>query len=106
MSAADLAVEPVAVWDVRDFDWWRNWKLKSAWLQEQGLPADSMYRAEFYLIDGPCARIFCHALNGDGRKYPAPGHEPGEPHDHAACRPAEEEPRMVLLSDLPPAELR
>lgn len=102
----DLAVEPLAVWDVHDFGWWRNWKLKSAWLKEHGLPGNSMYRAEFYLIDGPCARIFCYALNSDGRKHFAPGHKPGEPHDHDACRIAEEEPRMVPLSSLPPAELR
>lgn len=100
----DLAVEPVAVWDVGEPEWRRHLKAKSAWLREQGLPVDVMYRAEFYLAGGPCARIFCFALNGDGRKYLL-GHVQGE-HDHEACQVAREEPRMVPLTELPPPELR
>ena len=102
----NLALEPLAVWDCNQPEWWHNRELKTAWLAEHGLPGHSMYRAEFYLIDGPCARIFCYALNDEGRKHFAPGHKPGEPHDHDSCRIAEEEPRMVLLPDLPPAGLR
>ena len=73
---------------------------KSRWLGNQGLPVDQMYRAEFLVIDAPCARIFCYALNEDGRKY-CTAH-PQEPHDHT---PAVEPPRIVPLSALPPREL-
>jgi hypothetical protein len=96
-------IKPIAVWDARHADWPHGHKEKTQWLRDQGLPADEMYRAEFMLIDAPCARIFCYARNEDGRRYMT-GHSPG-PHDHDACEVATEPPRIVPLSGLPPREL-
>jgi len=100
------ATEPVAVWDVRDDAWRRDREAKTGWLKGHSLPAGQMYRAEFYLLDAPFARIFCYALNDEGRVHLNRHHVPGEPHDHSLCEIAREEPRDVLLSELPPPELR
>jgi hypothetical protein len=100
------ALEPIAVWDAREPAWRRNRQAKVDWLKEHGLPVNTMHRAEFYLIDAPCARIFCYALNEAGKRHWAPGHDPRQPHDHDRCGAAEEEPRMVPLDELPPLELR
>jgi hypothetical protein len=51
-------------------------------------------------MDAPSVRIFCYALNDDGKRHWAPGH------DRDACGVAREEPRDVLLDELPPPELR
>ncbi len=91
---------PVAVWDVHDRDWRYARETKSRWLREQGLPVDQMYRIEFLLTDPPSARIFCFALNEDGRRY-IDGHSQ-DPHDHKA---ATEPPRIVPLNSLPPRGL-
>jgi hypothetical protein len=96
-------IEPVAVWDARDRAWRRRGEARSQWLRGEGLPVDQMFRAEFLLIDAPCARIFCYALNEDGRRY-IEGHS-RDPHDHDACEAATEPPRIVPLSTLPPREL-
>jgi hypothetical protein len=88
------AMEPAVVWDAGERAWLRDRKAKSAWLEERGFPVNQMYRAEFYLIDAPFARIFCYALNDNGRK-------------HGFCGSiVREEPRDVLLDELPPTELR
>jgi hypothetical protein len=84
---------PVAVWDVHDRGWQYAREAKSRWLREQGLPADRMFRVEFFLIDMPCARISCYALNGAGARY------------RDGSRAATEPPRMVALTGLPPREL-
>jgi hypothetical protein len=94
---------PVAVWDTRNPNWRYRREEKSRWLREQGLPADEMFRAEFPLDGAPYARIFCYALNEDGRRY-MDGHSQ-DPHDHAACTAAAEPPRIVPLNGLPPREL-
>jgi hypothetical protein len=94
---AMTGVAPVAVWDAGDPGWARYCRLmeaRAAWLRGQGLPADQMYRAEFLLIDAPCARIFCYALNAEGRTY-----------KDADGEVATEPPRIVPLADLPPREL-
>lgn len=91
---------PVAVWDVGDPGWRHDREAKTRWLEEQGLPASDMYRAEFWLIDAPFARIFCYAHDDNGCRYCA-GHSPF-PHDHLT---AKEPPRDVPLSGLPPREL-
>jgi hypothetical protein len=95
---------PLAVWDVREDRWWLDRKFKSDWLHEAGLPRDVMYRIEFWLLDAPFARIFCFALDDDGRKHWAPGHIRG-PHNHDSCHPAFKKPRDVPLDALPPREL-
>jgi hypothetical protein len=97
---------PVAVWDVRDPAWQDGWQPRLAWIRDHGLPAAQIYRIEFYQSgDGPRARIFCYALDSDDRKYWAAGHT-RDPHDHSGCGPAREEPRLIVLPDLPPAGLR
>ena len=96
--------EPVAVWDVSDPVWRHGWRPKSQWLRDQGLPVNQIYRAEFFLGDPPRVRIFCYALNEDGRKHWAPSHVQA-PHDHDACGAAREEPRIVPLTGLPPRYL-
>lgn len=96
--------EPVAVWDASDPRWPDRREAKVQWLRKQGLPVDQMFRAEFLLIDAPCARIFCYHLNEDGRRHLDHHHSQG-PHDHSACKAAAEPPRIVPLSALPPREL-
>jgi hypothetical protein len=87
--------EPLAVWDARERGWPHGHEAKSRWLREQGLPADQMYRIEFLLTDTPSARIFCFALNKDGRKYLDPDKR------SAAIEP----PRIIALTGLPPRKL-
>jgi hypothetical protein len=98
--------EPVTVWDVSDPTWtWRHgWRLESQWLRRQGLPVNQIYRAEFFLGDPPCVKIFCYALNEDGRMY-LECHDPSRVHDHDKCGAATEPPRMVPLNSLPPRGL-
>jgi len=100
----DLAAEPVAVWDCGQPEWWHDREAKTAWLKAHGLPA-LMYRAEFH-DDPPRAVIYCYARNSEGRRHFT--HPPGEctPEAHGPQCVAREEPRTVLLSELPPAELR
>lgn len=97
----------VAVWDASDPGWLKRHAVRSRWLREHGLPADQMYRAEFFQDSGGVlsVRIFCYALNSEGRKYLGPEHNPQREHDHEACAPAKEPPRTIPLSELPPASL-
>jgi hypothetical protein len=97
-------IKPIAVWDTRDADWPNDREVKSRWLRDRGLPVDEMYRAEFFGGDVPSARIFCYALDQDGRRY-LNGHDPRRAHDHDKCAVATEPPRIVPLSGLPPREL-
>ncbi len=101
-----MEIAPTAVWDCRDPDWPRDWQAKSDWLREHGLSGNKAYRIEFYLIDGPVARIFCYAIDGDGKVHWTHGHDPDRPHDHGTCDVAREDPCDVLLDELPPPELR
>ena len=100
MATPAEEIKPVAVWDVGDPGWPHGREAKTQWLREQGLPVDQMFRAEFLLIDAPCARIFCYALNEDGHRYRSQ-----DLHGHDARRAATEPPRIVPLSGLPPREL-
>jgi len=98
---------PLAVWDCGQPEWLRDREAKTAWLTERGFPVNAMYRAEFYATsDGPCARIFCYALNDNGKKHFNEHHVPGKPHDHDLCDAARDEPRDIPLDELPPMELR
>lgn len=94
----------VAVWDVSDPRWPNRHEAKSRWLRKQELPADQMYRVEFFDDGMPRARIFCYALNKDGQRY-LNGHDPHRAHDHGKCAVATEPPRVVPLTRLPPREL-
>jgi hypothetical protein len=62
-----------------------------------GLPTWKMTRVEFYLIDAPVARIFCHATDENRR---AICHWDGGRASHVR-----EDPRDVLLHSLPPEDL-
>jgi hypothetical protein len=84
----------LAAWDARDAGWPYRRQEKTDWLTAQGLPADEMYRIEFFLADMPCARIFCYHLNEDGRRHL-------DEERIASVEP----PRMVPLTGLPPREL-
>lgn len=99
-------IMPVAVWDVREKSW-LSWSRpeRSAWLRDHRLPADDMYRAEFYLIDAPFARVFCYHRNEQGNRHWNDAHDPYRVHDHGACEPATVPPCDVLLDELPPPEL-
>lgn len=96
---------PAAIWDCGEDAWWANREEKAAWLKEQGLPLMMMYRAEFY-DSPPRAVIFCYAVDGKGQRHFT--HAPGActPEEHGSHCVAREEPRTVMLSELPPAELR
>jgi hypothetical protein len=98
-------VTPLITWDVR-YPGWQNGprEARAQWLKTAGLPVSQIYRAEFSGGSKPSARIFCYKLNGQNRKYWAPGHIRGA-HDHDACHPAFEEPRDVPIDTLPPREL-
>ncbi len=88
-------MKPLAVWDSREKSWLPYQPARTAWLKEHGLPADDMYRAEFYLLDGPSARLFCFHINDEGQRHLNDAHD----------GPAVEKPRDVLLSELPPHDL-
>jgi hypothetical protein len=88
-------LEPLAVWDSREKSWLPYRPERTAWLEEHGLPADDIYRIEFYLLDGPSARLFCFHVNDEGRRI----------YDDSRDGPAVEKPRDVPLSDLPPPDL-
>lgn len=107
---SDLALEPLAVWDVGEAQWWHNWEVKSQWLREHGLPVNEMYRIEFLPGEPPQARIFCYVLNEDGRKHWNENHAAyladRSDHDHSLCDVTREPPRIVPLSELPPLDLR
>jgi len=100
-----VKVQPLATWDVREKSWqfWAR-PQRSTWLYDHGLPADDMYRCEFYLIDAPFARIFCYHRDEQGNWHCNGAHGDG-PHGHGDCEPATESPRDVLLNELPPPEL-
>lgn len=106
MSTENMGIKPLAVWDVKHESWFRqNWMGRRDWLRAQELPANQIYRIEFYLLDTPFARLFRYALNQDGRKHWIDAHTPGQPHDHEACHVAMLEPLDVPLPELPPSEL-
>jgi hypothetical protein len=98
--------EPLAAWDTREDRWRDHREARSNWLKAAGLSGVMMYRIEFRQAAGkPSGRIFCYALDADGKRHWAPGHTPGQPHDHDACDVVREEPRDVPLHALPPREL-
>lgn len=104
MGSQRTATEPLAVWDTREDRWWDHREARSNWLKAAGLSGVMMYRIEFRDGDPPSGRIFCYALDADGKRHWAPGHVAG-PHDHDSCDVAREEPRDVPLHALPPREL-
>ena len=95
----------ISAWDVHNERWWEHYEARSNWLKDRGFPAGDMYRVEFWLIDGPVARIFCYALDENGRPYCGRSHPPGTPHVHPECEAAREAPCDVLLTELPPREI-
>jgi hypothetical protein len=90
---------PLATWDVHDTRWWDRFKERSTWLKEHGLPANEMYRCEFFLIDAPFARIFMYERNAQGRVLLMP--DPG----WSCWQPVCANPHDVPLDSLPPWEL-
>jgi hypothetical protein len=94
-----VALAPLAVWDTRDHGFWererRWWREVVDWAQVHIPEADRTYRAEFYLVDAPFARVFRYRDNSEGRRYLDP----------ATGEPAVEEPAVVVLSELPPRHL-
>lgn len=95
----------VTAWDCREDAWWKDREAKTAWLDEQGLPARYMYRAEFYDMP-PRAIVFCYAADAEGRRHFT--HAPGDctPEEHGPHCVAREEPRELALTALPPEGLR
>jgi hypothetical protein len=90
-----------AVWDAREASWQYRPE-KAQWLRDRGLPADDIYRAEFYLAAEPFARIFCYSRDADGHKHWNASHDAWREHDHSLCDVAREPPRDVPLRELPP----
>lgn len=104
MGAVNTAL---AVWDVREPDWWTGWRAKSDWARAQGIPVDDTHRIEFYLIDAPFARVFTYARDGQGRKHWNEHHtcRDSADHDHSRCDVARQPPYDLPLDALPPREL-
>lgn len=89
-------LEPLAVWDVRSDAWFDRYFLERAkWATGHIERSCDTYRAEFYLLDAPFARLHCYRRNPDGFKH-------GDP---ATGEPVTEPPVIVPLAELPPAHL-
>ena len=88
--------QPIAVWDTRDRDglYMLNWREAGEWAQQNMPDANSTYRAEFYMIDAPCVKLYRFASNERGSCYL--GEDGG---------PTTEPPVMVMLPSLPPRHL-
>lgn len=91
-------LEPLAVWDTRDYDgaWW--WLVREGlkpyeWAQEHIREPNSTYRVDFYLFDGPFAVVHRYARDEDGRLY-------GD-----GAEPVKLPPVVQPLDELPPAHL-
>ncbi len=84
---------PLAVWDAKDRLPPTRVEAKAAWLRKHGIDPDILYRVEFYQPPGeaPFARLFAYHLNGEGRRHL----------DRPGGEPVVEEPRDVLISELP-----
>lgn len=90
-------LEPAGVWDARSPEWIdERLPERIAWAEAHIPRNTDTYRAEFYLIDAPCAVVRRFAVNENGLLYIDPS-RPG----HAAI----EEPVIVPLAELPPARL-
>jgi hypothetical protein len=88
--------EPVTVWDGRERAYDRIREPAMEWLEAQGIPVDPAYRAEFFLVDVPFARVFTYAQDDQGNRHMDP----------ATGEPAVNEPYVKVLSELPPDDLR
>lgn len=91
-------LEPLAAWDgirISEYGFSRETIERAEWARERlGDPA-FIYRAEFYLLDGPFAVVHCYARGADGFKY----------QDAETGSIAVEPPAIVPLGELPPAHL-
>ena len=91
----------VAAWDAnsRAYQHWPHREEAENWALQHDLltrPDTDVYRIEITLADCPFARIFSYAVDADGRRYLDP----------ATRRPAQNEPAVRILSELPPPHLR
>lgn len=89
-------VKPLGVWDTREDRWHRDLAPgASAWAVKHIADANSTYRAEFYLIDGPFAVLYRYVRDETGHVSVT---EPdGEP--------VTAEPVVQALDELPAAHL-
>lgn len=97
-------VAPLAAWGATElgvgWDRWHSWSRwfeAERWATEHGLAGfdHATYRIEIYLVDAPFARVYRFARNDDGHLFADP----------ATGRATLAEPVIVVLDELPPAEL-
>jgi hypothetical protein len=92
------AGELLGVWDTRDKHsrWWQPAMPEAvAWAAQHIADADSTYRVEFRLLDGPYAVVWRHKRDAEGRLYA----------DLDTGEIASEGPVIQALGELPPAHL-
>lgn len=105
MTSLDTA-SPTVVYDVYAESWayviadHERYARLLAWVREQGLVPEDIYRLEVYHLKGkPTAQVFEYAYDEQGNRYCEVAH------DHTqlgGCRSAKREPRSVVVSGLPP----
>jgi hypothetical protein len=88
----------VAIWDTRHTGiggyGWAHWNDVCDWAIAHGATAHT-YRLEISVLDCPLARVLDYATDNDGSHYIGPDGEI-----------AEQPPRVIPLSELPPEHLR
>src|SRR5215813_8659234 len=98
--------EPLATWDSREKSWiGPQREARTQWLRDHGLPADNMYRVEFYLAGAPFVRVFTYKRNERGRRYLENHPAGGAPHDHDLCEVAVNPAYDEATWELPPEDL-
>jgi hypothetical protein len=95
-AKVQLPVRPLSIWDARDRNWCNPQQAgRLAWLRANRFNAAEIYRAEFYLLDGPFARVFSYARNEHGLLHLVPGTKTA----------AVAAPMDIPILGLPPKEL-
>ncbi len=82
-------LEPLFAWDAGAEDWIKSpYTERCHWLMANGVyDLFRTYRVEFHLVDAPFAIVFRYVFD-DGK------------------RPQHEAPKIVMLDDLPPVNIR
>lgn len=95
----------VTAWDCREDEWWNEREAKTEWLRSHALPFQWAYRMEFYDAP-PRVKVFCYAPDAQGKRHHV--HAPGDctPEKHGPDCVARDEPRELMLAQLPPVALR
>jgi hypothetical protein len=96
MNVAPPGIPPLFAWDTRQNWHCHDWRGRVAWAQAHLRRADDTFRAEFHLIDAPFVVLYRYAENDRGHRFLDP----------ATGEPAEENPVVQLLDELPPEHLR